>query len=244
MDVVAEFRSQMPLEEFPGVAHAWVSTEPNPFARLIYLARPDGQALFQVNVKPETDWDDVGAFVRFAQANMARLAFAAPMVAVPGLSLRHYRFDSAIAVLPAAADLAPTDIAHLDSRIYGLFPGWQCEVAGTESESLANRRYRREIRPSDWSRRPNPFLKLAYGFQRTNESPVEHSKPFSTDLDDAASTLRLIAEADTGWLSVTNWLGDTAALEYQRGKGLTWDGARLDLDAATDRIQAFTTEGR
>lgn len=54
MDVVAAFREQMPLEDFPRIAHTWVSTRPNRRARLIYVSRPDGQALFQVNARPDT----------------------------------------------------------------------------------------------------------------------------------------------------------------------------------------------
>lgn len=244
MDVVAEFCEQMPLEDFPGIPHAWVSTEPNPFARLIYVARPDGQALFQVNAKPETDWQDVGAFVRFAQANMAKLTYAAPMVAVPGLSLRNSRFDSAIAVLPAAADLTPTSVAHIDTRVYGLFPGWRCEVSMTESEGVANRRYRREILSSDWSREPKPFLLLSYEFERKGKAPVKHTKPFNTDLDDITSTLRMITEAESGWLVCENWAAQTVRLEFQRGRGLTWDDVGIAPEAVPERMRAFTTVGR
>lgn len=244
MDVVAAFREQMPLEDFPGIAHAWVSTRPSRRARLIYVARPDGEALFQVNARPDTDWNDVGAFVRFAQAHMPKLTYAAPMVAVPGLALSRYRFDSAIAVLPAAADLSPTGVEELDQRVYGLFPGWQCEVSMTESEGVANRRYRRELTVSDWTREPKPFVALSYGFQLKGRPPVEHPQPFSTDLDDVASTLGRVTEAESGWLVCENWQTQQVRLEFQRGKGLTMDGESVKPDAVPERLRAFTIAGR
>ena len=244
MDVVAAFRERMPLEDFPGVPHTWVSTKPNRFARLIYLARPDGQALFQINAKHETDWEDVGAFVRFAQAHLAKLAYAAPMVAVPGLALRRYRFDSAIAVLPAAADLTPAHDEQLDRRIYGLFPGWQCEVSMTESEDVAHRRYRRDLTVSDWNRQPKPFIAISYGFQRGGRPPVEHPQPFATDLDDAETTAHSIGEADSGWLVAENWAAQTVRLEYARGKGLTWDGESVKPESVPERLRTFATRGR
>jgi len=244
MDIVAEFREQVPLEDFPGIPHAWVNATPNRFARLVYVARPDGQALFQINAKHGTDWEDMGAFVRFAQANMAKLTYAAPMVAVPGLALRHYRFDSAIAVLPAAADLSPSGVEHLDQRVYGLFPGWQCEVSMTESEGVANRRYRRDIEVHEWTREPRPFIGLTYGFKRTGEPPIEHRDRLSTDLDDVRSTIGLVTEAESGWLTVENWQAQTVDLAFAKGKGLTWGDEVVKPEAAGERLRRFVTEGR
>lgn len=243
MDVVAAFREKMPLEDFPGIPHTWVSTKPNRFARLVFLARPDGQALFQINAKPDTDLDDVGAFVRFAHAHMPQLTYAAPMCAVPGLALRRYRFDSAIAVLPAAADLTPVHDPQIDARIYGLFPGWRCEVSMTESEGVANRRYRRELTVSDWHRQPKPYLAIAYGFKASGQPNVDHERPFATDLDDAASTVARIVEADSGWLECENWDAQKVRLEAARGKGLTWDGEKIKPDTVPDRLRAFATGG-
>ncbi|MEU6860758.1 hypothetical protein AB0B28_18015 [Glycomyces sp. NPDC046736] len=243
MDVVAAFREKMPLEDFPGIPHTWVSTKPNRFARLIFLARPDGQALFQINAKPDTDWDDVGGFIRFAHAHIAKLAYAAPMVAVPGLALRRYRFDSAIAVLPAAADLTPAHDPEIDTRIYGLFPGWRCEVSMTESEGVANRRYRRELTVSDWTRQPKPFIALTYGFAVAGKRNVEHPEPFTTSLDDVESTLGRIREADSGWLECENWNGRRFRIESARGKGLTWDGEPIKPETVPERLRGFAIGG-
>ncbi|MEU8896237.1 hypothetical protein [Nocardia sp. NPDC048505] len=217
MDIIAEFRKLVPLEDFDGIPDAWVSSEPNPIARLVFIARPDGQALFQVNAKHETSWEDVNQFVHFARANMQKLAAATPMIAVPGLRLPHYGFDSAIAVLPAAADLTPSEDEDLNQRIYGLCPGWECEVSMTESESLAFRRYRRELQPSNWSRDPKPYIAVRFGFERQGEPDVTSDSPIVTDLGNLEAALHMIAEADAGWIECKNWRAQAVSLEFQRG---------------------------
>ncbi len=97
----------MPLEDFPGIAHTWVSTRPSRRARLIYVSRPDGQALFQVN--------------------------------------------------------AP---------------------------------------------------------------------------------LGRVAEAESGWLVCENWKAQQVRMEFQRGKGLTWDGESVKPDAVPKRLRVFAMAGR
>lgn len=250
MDIVAEFRRLVPLTDVPGLQNVWMFAGPARRARRFYLPRPDGQALFQVNAKVATDEEEIRRFLRFAQRHMADLANAAPMAAVGGLRLERYACDSAVSVLPSAAGLTPTvgKAPEVDSRVYGLFPGWQCEVSTTESESAAFYRYRKVLDYSNWERDPQPYLTAVYSYKDAGAPVVDREEAVTVEMDEALSLAQRVREAESGRVVWTNYSGREIRLVLDERLGLIWDSGGSDVPIAPEELRArlwsFATTGR
>lgn len=248
--IVARFQQFVPLEPIPGLQHVWAVSGPVREVRRYYLALPDGQALFQVNARVTTDEGDLRRFLRFAQQHLPSLSNAAPMAAIGGLRLAHYGCDTAIGVLPAAAEFAPTAgrDREVDSRVYGLFPGWQCEASLTESEVAAFNRFRRRIDYANWEREPQPYLRVAYGYERSGAPDLRVENPVTVGFPELLSVFQEVAEAESGWAVCTNYTGKDVRIAFDRRLGLTWDAGKADVPVAheeiRDRLWSFATTGR
>ncbi|GAA4892564.1 hypothetical protein LX16_1991 [Stackebrandtia albiflava] len=244
MDVLAALREKLPLEPVPGLDDTWEGTG-GPRVRILYLPHPGERVLFQVNVARRTDEADVRRFVSFARGHLDELFTAPPMIAVGGLRLATYGFDSAVAVLPAAADLTPSGDPAIDRRVYGLFPGWECEVSMTESEDLARRRIRRDIRYSDWERRPSPLLRYSFAFTQQGRPEVVRDEGFPGDASQVESILRFIAGGRSGRVECENHRGRTIHIEYDWGTDFTWESdpphTGCDLDRVSELLWSFAT---
>ncbi|MEV3938321.1 hypothetical protein AB0K52_20385 [Glycomyces sp. NPDC049804] len=250
MSILARFHQHVPMVPVPGIQHAWAVDAPVVEVRRYYLARPDGQAFFQINARTSTDEGDLRRFLRFAQKHVLDLSEAVPMVAVGGLRLEHYGCDSAIAVLPAAADFTPTvgRDPQIDSRIYGLFPGWQCEVSGTESELAACYRFRRRIDYPNWERDPQPYIRMAYGYRDADGNSLADSGLSTVDMSDSTSIIKRVSEAESGWVRCENYTGKTVRISFDRRLGFIWGAGDAEIPVEPgeirSRLWSFTTTGR
>ncbi|THV33663.1 hypothetical protein [Glycomyces buryatensis] len=245
MDIVAALHSNLEVEPFPGVDDAWLAGGRVRATRQLYLTDRERQVIFQVSVKPETDLEEVRRFLLFARANLDRLWQAVPMVAVPGLRLEQAEFDSAIAVLPAANNLRPTQVEETDLRVYQLFPGCQYEVAMTESESDAVYRCRYGLKSTDWTRDPSPALLLRWGYHREGQHPVNRDQGFTVDAGSVRTNFRIITKCRTGWIWCENFTGREIRFDYDQDTGLTWQGdggvGSVSPEDAGDLLWTFAT---
>jgi hypothetical protein len=250
MSILARLHQHVPMEPVAGIQQAWAVAAPVVEVRRYYLARPDGQAVFQINARTSTDERDLRRFLRFAQKHILELSEAVPLVAVGGLRLEHYGCDSAIAVVPAAADFTPTvgRDPQIDSRVYGLFPGWQCEVSSTESELAACYRFRRRIDYPNWERSPQPYIRIAYGYRDHDGYSIDDSGLSAADIDESTSIFSRVSEAESGWVRCENYTGKTVRITFDRRLGFIWDAGNTEIPVEPgeirSRLWSFTTTGR
>lgn len=242
MNYLDRFHSLIPMSAVPGMPGVWAFEKQMPRHHRYCLEYPEEQVLFQVNVKREVDEAAVRPFLAFAAERLPELWCAPPMVAVGGLSVPGFEFDSAIAVLPVAAGLRTSGDAEVDSRIYGLFPGWGCEVAMTEGESRAHYRFRRALRYSDWNREPSPELAVSWDYKGRRPDRIRFEFA-PADFNFVAFSLRRMTEAESGWVSCRDARGRIVRATYDEATGLVWDAGgtdrRVHLDEARTLLWSF-----
>jgi hypothetical protein len=211
MDIVAEvaqFRGVAPLL---GLDNAWTWTIPGGEVRLALALSEEGGHAFQLNCRNGYSTDLAAALLRFARANDRRLASASPMATAEGFSAPGTRFDCVISILPSVVKLHKTDLGAVT---YAVFPGWRCEVSGDESEDEAFTRYKKFIRPWDYKRSPQPFIRMRY--QIAEQRPVEGRAGGRAlvDLDRLYRELASITELGDGWIECENFLGEVVLIEW------------------------------
>ncbi|THV30166.1 hypothetical protein [Glycomyces paridis] len=250
MSMVERLGAQVRLAPFPGVAGAWTVLAHEPEVRTHYLAGPEGRSLFRVDARTETAEADLRRFFRFAHQHAHELAEAVPTAAVGGLRLDGYGCDTAISVLPSAAELRPTNGRDpgVDAHVYGLFPGWQCEVTLTESEAAAYNLYRRGPDHARWDREPEPFIAVTFAYRDPGDYWTTYDRPVTVDMNRMVWIFKRVMEADHGWVRCENYTHKAVKTTWDRKLGLVWDAGSTDVPVDPEEIRprlwSFTTTGR
>ncbi|MBE1531253.1 hypothetical protein [Actinomadura algeriensis] len=211
VESVLEFADVRPL---PGLDRAWTFPGAyNRFQRAVALTE-DGRKAFQVLCTTGYSDETAAAILRFARLHETRLWQAAPFAAVPGFALPGNDFDCLASVLPAITDSHADD---WERHVFDVFPAWRCEFSLDESESEARHRFRKELDPQNFERRPRPFLRIRYENPRTGLRASESGGRMLADAARWEREVGIIDEAGSGWAEAENHRGQVRRVVWNDG---------------------------
>ncbi|MFF3215719.1 hypothetical protein ACFYYB_34470 [Streptomyces sp. NPDC002886] len=142
-----------------------------------------------------------------------------------GFSYGTYRFDAVAAAAPSVHGSHHGRNEALNEVVSAVFPAYQCEFRGDESQDEAVLRYKRMLRPTTISRPPAPYVRMRYENTRTGGGSVGPSRGFTTH-DVLLREFRLLEGAPGSFVEFENFSGHVWHVE--------WNGSWLVNGAPQD----------
>jgi hypothetical protein len=150
---------------------------------------------------------------------------------------RGYPFNTVFVLGPHAARQFEFENDHLSSIAFVAFPGFRCELSGTESAEEIEF-IRSNLLPSlDWRRHPCPKVRLAFrNLRKQNWS--KGKIPGLTTLKRVVEEIENLVESSGSWVVVENYAGRRYRIEWEPEQfRVTANSSTVRLVASADVVQ-------
>ncbi|MFD5735801.1 hypothetical protein ACFWIY_23670 [Streptomyces sioyaensis] len=234
MDLKTELSAQPGATPIDGLPDAWH------WSRAVFnfdaILTHEREYVLQLNVMGRYDEQLAHAILTFAHKHSAALADGArPLIPVGGFDHPGWDFDTVVAVRPAVHDYHSQN-PELHSATFAIFPGYQSEFSGNETEEETWQRFRKMLQPTKLDRECAPFVKMRYANTRTqsdSNSPERVLAPLSRLLRE----LPLLKDAPGSFVQWENRLGEVWNAEWVTD--LTLSGPAQQQVTDIDALAAF-----
>ncbi|CAM3410916.1 hypothetical protein [Stackebrandtia soli] len=224
------------LSPLPGLEQAWTFRDGG--SRRAIAVSGNAEFAFQASARQEMPDGFFVSVLGFARWHSARLLAAVPLARVDGFAYPDLTFDSLIALLPSVAAVNAVSFPELSARTYAVFPGWECEVSGVESEADASLRFRRIVKTQDLTRAPSPSLRLAYA--KADGSGTVNGRRYVMDPAFLGRLLPSFEGLTEGFVEFENYRSEARRIEWgPAGPAYVSGSVRVPADPDLLVEQAF-----
>lgn len=204
LSILNEIKKIPCKQPIAGVEHGYFWEVAGGKFRFSLVVLPDLEHIIQMNTREKHDERLILDTLTTALTHCGEIVNSKSCSVIPNFRSPPYSFDEVVSLSPRIHPVHVVEYPPLHEVTYAVFPAFQCEFSGSESDDELRLLYSKLVTPADVRRTPKPIVRIRFKNSRTGARSIG-SRLGLTTFDSLTVQLRELARSPASFVEFENF---------------------------------------